>query len=333
MKRILILWAAILLLGWQPAVAGIIGGPNSPMAHGPLVDGSKLVPGDVGLAVDKVQLTDELPSEGGGAFRTTCRFSHFNFDDAIAKPGLPGASHLHANFGNTLTNAFSTYESLSTTGNSTCRGGTVNRTAYWVPATIDTRTGTPVVPIDSQFYYKLGDQRHDASQVQPIPAGLRMIAGDMANDAPSGPFYFNCKGGSNSMSFPNCAVGSELYQNLRFPQCWDGVNLDSPDHKSHMAYRLFDNLADTAYCPESHPVLLPEITFRIVYKVTEENQTTHWRLSSDIYDTSLPAGRSMHGDWYDGWKADVKDAWTTHCVRARKDCHSHLLGDGRRVSF
>ena len=22
----------------------------------------------------------------------------------------------------------------------------------------------------------------------------------------------------------------------QFPQCWDGVNLDSPDHKSHMAY-------------------------------------------------------------------------------------------------
>ena len=21
-----------------------------------------------------------------------------------------------------------------------------------------------------------------------------------------------------------------------FPQCWDGVNLDAPDHKSHMAY-------------------------------------------------------------------------------------------------
>ncbi|MEV4118547.1 DUF1996 domain-containing protein [Micromonospora sp. NPDC049645] len=24
---------------------------------------------------------------------------------------------------------------------------------------------------------------------------------------------------------------------LDFPQCWDGVNLDSANHQSHMAYR------------------------------------------------------------------------------------------------
>jgi hypothetical protein len=30
--------------------------------------------------------------------------------------------------------------------------------------------------------------------------------------------------------------------NVRFPTCWDGVNLDSPDHIAHVAYREFSFL-------------------------------------------------------------------------------------------
>lgn len=39
-----------------------------------------------------------------------------------------------------------------------------------------------------------------------------------------------------TLNFPNrpCPVG--IMVNQRFPTCWDGVNLDSPDHMSHMAY-------------------------------------------------------------------------------------------------
>ena len=42
------------------------------------------------------------------------------------------------------------------------------------------------------------------------------------------------------------------------PQCWDGVNLDSPDHKSHMAYPV-------GGCPSTHPVPFPEITVNVAY--------------------------------------------------------------------
>ncbi|WP_309624448.1 DUF1996 domain-containing protein [Methylibium sp.] len=49
----------------------------------------------------------------------------------------------------------------------------------------------------------------------------------------------------------HCLVGDELWQGVFFPQCWDGKNLDSPDHKSHMAY------PSDGGCPRSHPVALP----------------------------------------------------------------------------
>lgn len=38
-----------------------------------------------------------------------------------------------------------------------------------------------------------------------------------------------------------------------FPSCWDGVNLDSEDHKSHMSYPV-GGAPDSGDCPSSHPV-------------------------------------------------------------------------------
>ncbi|MGK3966620.1 hypothetical protein WMF01_39210 [Sorangium sp. So ce1667] len=46
-------------------------------------------------------------------------------------------AHLHTFLGNTLADAFSTQKSLATTGNSTCHGGIINRSACWVSSLID----------------------------------------------------------------------------------------------------------------------------------------------------------------------------------------------------
>lgn len=39
-----------------------------------------------------------------------------------------------------------------------------------------------------------------------------------------------------------------------FPSCWDGQNLDSPDHQSHMSYPI--GAYNDGACPDSHPVHL-----------------------------------------------------------------------------
>jgi hypothetical protein len=297
---------------------------------------SALIPlGLPGVSVEKITLTSERPaaSDGTGAFRTVCDFSHMAFDDPIAYPGQPGRSHLHAFFGNTGANANSTAASIASSGNSTCRGGIVNRTSYWVPAMIDTRDGTPRKPSSSNFYYKTGYGGVVPSTVQAFPEGLRMIAGDMKNASPGGvndamPFGYSCNDGSMSgRSIPNCAVGNPVVQHIYFPQCWDGVNLDSPDHKSHMAYPTGGK-----GCPSSHPKALPEVTFNIVYEVTEANSPLRWRLSSDDYSSSLPGGYSGHGDWFNGWRPEIMDAFIKNCDRTALDCHSHLLGDGRALN-
>ena len=264
-----------------------------------------------------------------------------SFDDPIVHPGQPGRSHLHTFFGNTGTDANSTAESLRSTGNSTCRGGIANRSAYWVPTLIDTRDHTPLKPDSFLAYYKHGSL--PGPSVQPLPAGLRIVAGDPNASGPHPEVFssrWKCIGGPNKQndlyqaSIGNCDVGAQLYQEVFFPQCWDGVNLDSPDHKSHMSYAVRVTNADggsTTQCPKTHPVALPQITFNVTYAVREKDAPLHWRLSSDAYSRTLPGGYSSHGDWFNGWRSDISTAFTRSCIEAQKDCHAHLLGDGRKI--
>jgi hypothetical protein len=262
------------------------------------------------------------------------------FDDPIVYPGQPGRSHLHTFFGNTATNGNSNYDSLVNTGSSTCRGGTINRSAYWVPSMIDTRTGRPIVPHEGMWYYKGGMKQALAADrsISEFPSGLRMIAGDArATGQVDRPIYhYSCytpglaSQSATQFTIPNCPAGHFVHVNILFPQCWDGRNLDSPDHKSHMAYPY--SPATGWGCPTTHPVAIPEISLNIYWEVSSaDGSSASWRLSSDAYDASRPAGYSMHADWFDGWKPDVKKAWVDGCVRAIADCHAHLLGDGRAM--
>ena len=122
---------------------------------------------------------------------------------------------------------------------------------------------------------------------------------------------------------------------IPFPQCWDGKNLDSPDHKSHMAYPELNTVpggwtAERQYrCPRTHPVVLPEISFIVEYDVTPTSNPKTWRLASDTYDTGKPGGYSRHGDWINGWDPDISDLWGVKCLRERRDCGSANMGDGR----
>jgi hypothetical protein len=262
---------------------------------------------------------------GAPNFRTVCQFSHLNTDDPIVAPMRIGASHLHVFWGNTGTDATSTQASIATSGRSTCRGGTANRTAYWAPAVIDTGTGAPQAPELVHVYYKSGYYGLSPQEIRPLPTGLRMIAGASTATGPQQHAGWKCweAGGSTTSTIPRCPVGDHVVMTLDFPQCWDGRSLDSADHKSHMAY------PQGGRCPATHPVAVPVVTFNVLYPVTASSDPGRWRLSSDTYAGSLPGGYSVHGDWFDGWDADVKATWTDGCVRVPVTCGSHMLGDGR----
>lgn len=49
---------------------------------------------------------------------------------------------------------------------------------------------------------------------------------------------------------------------LMFPSCWDGVNLDSEDHRTHVAY---PDLVIDGDCPEGFPVRLPGLFYETIW--------------------------------------------------------------------
>jgi hypothetical protein len=300
--------------------------------HTVVADLTKIPLGHPGFSTARVQTTTEQASPSGdgvGAFRTVCQYSHMSFDDPIVYPGQTGRAHLHAFFGNTAVDANSTASSIANSGNSTCRGGTINRSGYWVPALIDTRTGTPIVPKSGIFYYKSGYGGVRPQDIKPMPRGLRMIAGNMsagvAADAPHQGWECLDTPGSNGKSIPtNCRAGAELQMTINFPQCWNGRDLDSPDHRSHMAY-------PDRGCPSTHPIALPEITVNIRYVIDDAAAFPHLRLSSDMYGPSVPGGWSAHADWFDGWEQSANETFVRECTGAPADCHAHLLGNGKAM--
>jgi hypothetical protein len=115
-----------------------------------------------------------------------------------------------------------------------------------------------------------------------------------------------------------------------FPNCWDGKNLDSPNHKDHMAYAANSYVTNNT-CPATHPVRIPQISIIVYYDVTDAVRgTSYWRLVSDNYDpTTAFAGYSAHADFMMGWDETIHKGIVDNCINSLKDCHAHLLGDGR----
>lgn len=302
-----------------------------------------------------------------GAFRFLCNFSQLIYDDPIMFPAQAGQkkSHLHVFFGNTAANGNSTFASLRASGGSTCggdgNGHAPNRSAYWAPAMLD-GVGHVVMPNLASVYYKrlpLSDPKCSLSNPQgegncvPLPNGLRYIFGfDMVSGtAPAGSFWWACVGQTaipwNSSDpaqdhYPSLAYAAtkcpsgvnpdgshnEIVAVIAAPNCWDGVNLDSPDHRAHMAYE-YDTHAGYFRCPADHPYLVPAFKLSIAYTVDANLPT--WKLSSDAMYSSLPAGSTLHSDWFGAWDNLVEKTWMDNCINKRLSCTGGDLGNGQQI--
>jgi len=260
---------------------------------------------------------------------------------------------MHTFFGAVKIDAYTTPESLRAAGQkSSCRGGTINSSGYWVPTMVDTATGKAIAPRSNLVYYKtqLWSYMIGYPNITPLPPGLRMVAGDAK--ATSGTNWNTSYGclmpalGYNrpiptdrtDKQIPDwCATGDDMWAVINFPQCWDGVNLDSPDHKSHMAFPVSNTIPpgtpERQYkCPDSHPKVIVGISFHIQYSVpANPDEMKKWRLSSDVYDMAKPGGYSAHGDWMNGWDPAISNLWAAQCSQVRRDCGSHEVGDGRQA--
>ncbi len=224
------------------------------------------------------------PQGGVPQFVVECTYSHAASDDPIVYPGQPGRSHLHVFFGNTTVDAHTTIASLAG-GGTTC-DQQLDKAAYWAPALL--KDNQMLTPVKSTAYYRPGIAV-DPTTVQPFPPGLVMIAGNAGatRDQPVSIVAWTCGTGSErDVLPPTCGGGRDLRLVVTFPDCWDGVHLDSPNHHTHVAY------SSKGSCPTGYPVPIPQLQFSVEYPVS--GPTDGMVLASG----GLTSG---HADFMNGW--------------------------------
>jgi hypothetical protein len=271
------------------------------------------------LAADAAQARPSIALVDKGRFLVACSFSHRNHDDPIMYPRQRGRAHDHTYFGNRSTNAFSTPASLRAHRRTTCRETRgADTAAYWVPTLFV--GGKAVKPLGLLAHYV----RRTHARVAPFPAGLKMIAGDMhaRSPQPRRVTSWSCGEGASGIEpradpdDPGSRRGARiptcddllLFLRLRvdFPNCWDGRRLDSPNHRSHMAY------SSNGACPRSHPVEVPALTLHVHYDVSRRGRS------------ELASGGQFSGH------ADFVNAWNQAKLTTRVNGYlNHAFGPRR----
>ncbi|MCC7053626.1 MAG: DUF1996 domain-containing protein [Gemmatimonadaceae bacterium] len=274
--------------------------------------------------------TDSPLSVGEGIFRTSCQLAGIQFSDPVGNPARVGPVPLSVFFGNTAFAAATVTPAARTTGNSTCRGGTLDRSAYYLPAVVDTQSGEVQVPGDGVFHLGTG-LNVDPASLHAVPRGLVMLAGDMtARRLQRYITEWTCRTRwvQNDGTIPACPVGDAVRLSVHFPQCWDGVHLDSPNHRSHMAYAVYLGGPQRSSCPSTHPVVLPQLTQVVEYEVRAGASPHNWRLATDNYPRSTRGGLSAHAYWVNGWDPATMNAIVSECLVRGVDCGLGLIGRG-----
>jgi hypothetical protein len=261
--------------------------------------------------------------------RLYCVISHFSYDDPVIYPNEPGSAHLHMFWGNTALNAFTTSDSILSTGLSSCEGGVDYKVGAWIPALYNSR-GEVVVPEEVFIYYKtFGSPAMNYNMIQEIPLGLQMLASSDTRNFTSGQIrteYIPHNGYRAlllNISFPSCVAtdngritGNPILSYRDMPG-----NL-ATQVNSHVAYPGSGNEVD---CPTSHPYRFATPQFMIFFDANETGSQPY--LSSDAMAGAPPLS-TLHGDYIFGSAPSVNQAML-RCVQEARNCGFDEGGRGQ----
>jgi len=260
----------------------------------------------------------------GDTFTVNCVPLTIQRSDPIVQPGIP-SGHVHSVIGGNAFRRTMGPMDANKADSTTCDKA-IDHSNYWVPHLYHQRadkmwelvpwTGSAVYYQKRACNYAPGLRSCDKNFVpMAFPDGFRMIAGDTTrrtqnnSDFAQRAVAIMCifDGGSKEYNgFPprQCnTMRSEVY----FPSCWDGKNLDSPDHRSHVAYPAIGDY-NGGVCPQSHPVALFSIFYEFFFV------TSSYKDNKFAFANGDPTGYGYHGDFIMGW-TDRNLLQTAH-----KDC-------------
>jgi hypothetical protein len=235
------------------------------------------------ISINAVTLVAKTPAAGPngstGTFTSYCGLNenqHRNPDNFLTLPGVTnGAHHTHDYVGNLSTDAFTTDASLAAAG-TTCqlddlstyfwpvlrRTDTTGRDNNAPGAGLEGNIGEILQPTSVALDF-LGNPQ---SKVVAMPRFLKMITGD-ATAATTGlskaRAQWTCSGFTDriGIKYPLCPDGKGVQRILVFPSCWDGKNIDSTNHRTHVVFP-----AQNGACP-ANTQAIPQLRITLVYNV------------------------------------------------------------------
>ncbi|CAI5532788.1 unnamed protein product [Closterium sp. Naga37s-1] len=151
------------------------------------------------------------------------------------------------------------------------------------------------------------------------------LANKQANDLANVEWWCGERG-KHGNDFPHqkCPQGDQLIAKINFPVCWDGKNIDSADHRTHVVHIPLNTT-----CPSSHPVALPRISIKVYYPVSSDLDLT-WpkdgvKGNPAVYLSTVQSGGTgspyeYHSDFINGWDQKVLTRLVTDCINKNKKC-------------
>ncbi|MEU9194028.1 DUF1996 domain-containing protein [Streptomyces hundungensis] len=250
-----------------------------------------------------------------------------NPDNVIVAPGVSnGAHHMHDYVGNQATDAFSSDGDLARGGTS-CRNQGDKSTYYWPVVRLlgqgndadanakgggkDKNLGKIQTPAQSTIRF-VGSP---VGKVTAMPRFLRIITGDakaFTNGDANANASWSCTGFENRQlkdKYPLCPQGSKVVRTFHFQSCWDGKNIDSANHRTHVAF------ADKAgACPAGFKAI-PQLVQRIVYDLPAKAGA----FAVDSFPEQLHKPVTDHGDFIDVF-SDQLMRKVVDCVNSGRSC-------------
>jgi hypothetical protein len=293
---------------------------------------------DIRTAPPAAQPASPQQDASRGTFATSCGVNAnglFNSDNVIVAPGVSnGAHHFHDYVGNQANNAFASDQDLAN-GDTTCVDKGDKSTYYWPVLRLQNgkqeqdanspgggtegNVGEIVTPKQVTLNF-VGNPR---SKVTAMPRLLRIITGDakaFVNGLANANASWSCTGFEDRQlkdKYPLCPQGSDVVRTFKFQSCWDGRNIDSANHRTHVAFAQADGS-----CPEGFKAI-PQLVQRIVYDVDapslEDGGRTTPLFAVDSFPEQVHKPVTDHGDFINVFDENLMQEMVK-CINDGRKC-------------